>query len=409
MIRGIHLNKAEIIVLKIMQMVVTGIYEDFPLDTDWDAIRQELDNQALLPFSYSILRRSYVPEGDFRQEWIGYIFYHISKWYKMLEVQDQLVQLLTQSGYKFVIMKGLANASLYPNPEFRTLGDVDFMVRRDEFNDIYQMMQQNGYKPADNKDELKHHMTLEKDGVIFEMHKRPAGTKRNYSADNQKVIDYFQAGLDQVNIVELEGYAFPVLDPVRNGLMLLMHTAGHMQGGIGIRHLLDWGFYADRYLTDSFWREEFQQMAKDFQVYDFAMIMTRICQKEFGLCKDRNWCKGADEDICDSLLEYMMLQGNFGHKTGVSDAGAKFFTEGLDSEGFFRRLDRSSRYSMPAVNKYPILRPVGWIYQMGRYINRGLHRENAVNSLQEDVGTGRERRKLMKDLGIQEWLKSDRL
>ena len=403
------MNQTEENVLKIIREVVSGNEEFFPSDTNWYILKQELVNQALFPIAYNIIERGCVTEGNLRDEWIDYFFYHISKWYKMLEVQDQLVQLLTESGYKFVIMKGLANAALYPKPEFRSLGDVDFMVRREEFNDIYQMLQQNGYKPDDNKDELKHHMNLEKDGVIFEMHKRPAGTKRSYSADNQRVIDYFQAGLEQANTVELEGYAFPVLDPVRNGLMLLMHTAGHMQGGIGIRHLLDWGFYADRYLTDSFWGEEFQQMAKDFQVYDFAMIMTRICQKEFGLCKDRDWCKEADEDTCDSLLEYMMSQGNFGHKAGANDAGAKFFTEGLDSEGFFRRLDRSSRYSMPAVNKYPLLRPFGWIYQMGRYINRGLHRENAVNSLQEDMWTGRERRKLMEDLGIQEWLKSDRL
>ena len=70
--------------------------------------------------------------------------------------------------------------------------------------------------------------------------------------EDKKVIDYFNEGLKHTDTFELYDYTFPVLDPVRNGLMLLIHTAGHLQNGIGIRHLLDWGIYADRYLTDAF-------------------------------------------------------------------------------------------------------------------------------------------------------------
>lgn len=231
---------------------------------------------------------------------------------------------------------------------------------------------------------------------------------RKYSADNQKVIDYFQEGLDHTDTVNLYGYKFPVFDPVRNGLMLLMHTAGHMQGGIGIRHLLDWGMYADKYLTDAFWTDEFRQAAEKVHVDDLAMTMTGICQKELGLCRDRNWCRKADEATCDELLAYMMFQGNFGRKAGEADAGAKFFTESMNSGGLFRRLDRSASYSMPIIKKYPILRPVGWIYQMGRYIGLGLGRELIDGSLQDDMEAGKQRRKLMENLGIESWLKTDK-
>lgn len=400
--------RTERISLNIIRETLSGINGDYSADTDWNAIKQELANQALIPFAYGVLERGCVPDSTLRQEWINYIFFHISGWYKLLEIQDELVRLLTDSGFKFVIMKGLANAVLYPKPEIRTLGDVDFMVRKEEFEEIYKVLLQEGFKVVDDGDAKKHHVSLKKDGVIFEMHKRPAGTKRKYTLDNQRIVDYFQEGLDTSEAIDLYGYSFPVFDPVRNGLMLLMHTAGHMQGGIGIRHLLDWGVYADRYLTDMFWKEKFQQMANHLHVDSLAMIMTRICQKELGICKGRTWCMEADDNICNSLLEYMMSQGNFGCKAGGTDAGAKFFTEGLDSEGFFRRLDRSSRYSMPTVNKFPLLRPVGWIYQMGRYINRSFHRENIMNSLHEDIESGKSRRKLMEDLGIKEWLKTDK-
>ena len=402
------MDQAEFNSLKIIREAITGQEESFSPDTDWDLLKQELYNQALLPIAYNVLKRGCIPEGKLRDDWIRFIFQSISIWYRVLEVQNDLVQILTESGYQFVIMKGFANAVLYPKPEIRTMGDVDFLVRIEEFEDIYQMLRTKGFEPTGEGDAGKHHMNLKKDGVLFEMHKRPAGTMRKCSQNNQEVIDYFKGGLDHTDMIELYGYTFPVFDPVRNGLMLLMHTAGHMQGGIGIRHLLDWGMYVDRYLTDAFWDNEFRQAAAKVHVDELAMIMTGVCQKKLGLCQSMNWCKGADEDTCNALLAYMMNQGNFGCKAGDSDAGVRFFTESMNTGGLFRRLDRSASYSMPVIKKYPLLRPVGWIYQIGRYVKRGLDREINDGNLYADMEAGRQRRKLMKNLGIETWLKTDK-
>ena len=402
------MDRAEENSLKIIREAISGQKEEFSPDTDWTALKQELNNQALLPIAYSVLKRGCVPDGSFRDVWIDIIFQQISVWYRILEVQDRLVRILTDFGYHFVIMKGFANAALYPKPEIRTTGDVDFLVRSEEFEEIYQMLQTKGFEPTGEGDGEKHHMNLKKDDVLFEMHKRPAGTMRKYSRDNQAVIDYFAEGLNYTDTVELYGYQFPIFDPVRNGLMLLMHTAGHIQGGIGIRHLLDWGMYADQYLTDTFWNDKFRKAAERLQVDDLAMTMTGICQKELGLCKERNWCKKVDDATCGELLSYMLYQGNFGRKAGEADAGAKFFTDSMDAEGLFRTIDRSASYSMPIIKRYPILRPIGWIYQMGRYIKRGIYREMLDGSLQEDLEAGRQRRKLMENLGIESWLKTDK-
>ena len=407
-LKGIKMQQVEECSLKIIREAVGGKPEIFSSATDWNNIAMELANQAILPLAYNALKRGCIPDGDFRREWISKIIYQISNWYIMLEHQNELVQILRDSGYKFVIMKGFANAFLYPKPELRTIGDVDFLVRIDEFDEIYQLLQGKGYQPSGDGDGGKHHMNLKKDGVLFEMHKRPAGTMRKFSGNNQWIIEYFEDGLNFTESVELYGYSFPVFDPVRNGLMLLLHTAGHMQEGIGVRHLLDWGMYADRYLSDDLWNDEFHQMASKLQVDELAKIMTYICQKELGLCACRDWCKDADGYTAYALLEYMVAQGNFGRKAGETDAGAKFFTESLDSEGFFRRLDRSSRYSFPIVNKYPLLRPVGWIYQFGRYLRRGMHQEIIFGNLQEDIETGKQRRRLMQNLGIDAWMKSDK-
>ena len=400
--------QSEELSLKIIREAISGQEESIPINCDWHAIEKEMASQAILPLAYNVMKRGCIPAGDFRRGWIDYILQSIAGWYMMLDVQNELVQILEDSGYKFVIMKGFANAVLYPKPEIRTTGDVDFLVRRDEFDTIYQMLQEKGFHPIGDNDVGKHHLKLRRKGVLFEMHKRPAGTMRNNSMENQNIISYFEKGLEQAHRVELYGYSFPVFEPVRNGLMLLMHTAGHMQEGIGIRHLLDWGLYADRYLSDDFWNDEFQQRAVDVKVEKLAIMLTRICQLELGLCVGRSWCKNININNCYELLDYMVAQGNFGHKAGSEYAGVRFFTESLEPEGFFKRLDRSSCYSLPIVNKYPALRPIGWFYQMGRYIVKGLKWDIISGKLQEDVETGRKRRKLMQDMGIDAWLKSDK-
>ena len=394
-------------VLKVIREAVSGKKESFPSDSDWKAVEKEMENQAVLPLAYNVIDRKCIPEGELRDEWVTYIINHIGYWYRMLDIQNELVQILTEAGCKFAIMKGFANAAFYPKPEIRTTGDVDFLVERERFDEFYQLLQIKGYEPAGHEDSEKHHMNLTKNGVLFEMHKRPAGTMRKYSSDNQKVIDYFNEGLNCTDTMELYGYTFPVLDPVRNGLMLLMHTAGHLQNGIGIRHLLDWGLYAEKYLTDDFWNNGFREAATGFKVDTLALTMTRICQKELKLCSDRKWCKGADDKTCAAFFAYLMRQGNFGRKAGQEDAAAKFFTESMNTDGFFKRLDRSSRYSMPIVDRYPVLRPVGWIYQIGRYIKRGLHRVIITGNLHNDMEAGRQRRKFMENLGVESWLKSD--
>ena len=132
------------------------------------------------------------------------------------------------------------------------MGDMNFLVRIEQFDEIYQLLQTKGFEPTGEGDAGKYHMDLKKNDVLFQIHMRLAVTMRNQSKDNLAVINYFKEGQDRTALFELYSYQFPVYDPVRNGLMFLMHIAGYMHGGIGIRHLLDWGIYADKYLSDEF-------------------------------------------------------------------------------------------------------------------------------------------------------------
>ena len=397
------MNHMELIVLGILSEAITGEIFEYTGNIEWNSILYELDQQDLLPLGYTVLYNHGWVDSAMKAKWGQKLYDQLSGYYFMLEEQDRLVQLLWKNGYPLAIMKGMANAAYYPKPDMRSIGDIDFLILVEDCDRICSLLLENGYKLNGDRNEKKHHINLEKGGIEYEMHRRPAGTKRHYSKANQELIQYFQEGLSETEIVEMEGYQFPVLDTARNGLMLLLHVAGHMESGIGVRHLLDWVIYADKFVDDAFWANRFRDICVANKVDRLAAAMTRIGQLYLGTGKEVKWCISDNDQYCEELLEYMLSQGNFGKKAGKNDSGTKLLTDSIGKGGFFRRLDRSSQYSLPITVKYPILRPVGWAYQILRYIHKGLGRDKPLKSLQSDLESSRRRRKLFENLGIQDW------
>ena len=397
------MNQIEKITLDILSEAISGKRINHEENVDWKCVIQEMEKQGVFPLGYITLKDKAVMDSTIKAEYDSRLYNHLSMWYFMLEVQDQLVKLLEQEGYKFAIMKGLANAAFYPRPAFRSIGDVDVLVRQDEFEQIISLLQNNGYELNGEIDDAKHHVNFIKNGIVFEIHKRPAGTKRHYSKENQQLINYFQEGLLYTQIVEVEGYTFPILDPVRNGLMLLLHMAGHMQSGIGVRHLLDWAVYANRFADDYFWDNSLKDICKKTHVDYFASGLTKIVQQYIGVGENITWCSLVEDKKCESLINYLISQGDFGEKAGAKDTSAKFLTDSLGKYGLLYRINKSSQYSMPIITKYPFLKPVGWLYQSYRYIYKTINKQYSIKSFHADIVTVKERRQLFESLGIQDW------
>ena len=397
------MKRNERIAIAILEEAVSGQKRSFEKKVEWKYVIQEFKDQAVLPLGYITLKEKGFVNNSFRADYEKCMHDQILMWYFMLEEQNQLVQLLYKEGFRFAIMKGLTNAAFYPKPEMRTIGDVDFLVDTDEFEQVYLLLLKNGYELKGEMIKEKHHVTFMKDGVEFEMHKRPAGTKRHFSKENQDLINYFREGLSCTQLVEVDGYSFPMLEPVRNGLMLLLHIAGHMQSGIGIRHLLDWAVYVSHFVDNLFWEKKLRRICQKYHVDKLAIVLTRISQVYFGIGHEITWCMSADMDVCDSLLSYMVEQGNFGQKAGDDDSAVRFLTDSQGPVRLLQRIDKSSKYSMPIVLRYPVLRPIGWCFQILRYLYKGIKRRDFIIRFEKDLEISRRRSKLFDELNIQGW------
>ena len=92
---------------------------------------------------------------------------HAVRWSQILYAQDELVNLMEQHQIPIVILKGIAAAMYYPMPEYRSMGDVDFLVWEKDYRKAFDLMKKNGYVLAEPEDSEDYHYALEKKRRCF--------------------------------------------------------------------------------------------------------------------------------------------------------------------------------------------------------------------------------------------------
>ena len=195
--------------------------------------------------------------------------------------------------------------------------------------------------------------------------------------------------------------------PLENGLVLLGHINQHLEEGLGLRQILDWALYVDKALDDDAWEHTFAPVVRRLGLERLTITVTRMCQLYLGLRPDITWCASADEKVCDSLMNYIMEQGNFGRK---GDTGSHKTVRDLsilqNIPGFFKQIQHYGMRRWPALKKYPRLKPLltpfAWFWQLCRYLHLGLKREQPLKGLMQDVKKTRSKDALMEELGVKQ-------
>lgn len=305
--------------------------------------------------------------------------------------QEDLVDLLTAAHIPFIIIKGSASAVYYPEPFRRTMGDIDLVVPTNLFSDAVKLLATDGYQKVGVFDRTKREMHFCKDRMNYELHYR-------FSDSDLDVERFIIDGFKQIETRRIDDYAFPMLPPLANGIVLLAHMRHHLQTGLGLRQVIDWMMYCDKVLNDAFWDECFESSAEEIGLKKLAVTTTFLCQKYLGLRNTITWCKDADEELCDVLMDSLMSSGNFGTKRG-SGRSIENATANLKRAGFFRYLQKAGEHNWKAYHNHPSLKPFCWAYQVFRYMRQGANAKRG-GKVTDDLKRGKQRHELLKQLGI---------
>lgn len=151
---------------------------------------------------------------------------------------ERLTRLLEAEGHDTVILKGQANALLYPHPQRRQPGDIDIYVSGGKER-VMATLRRLGMMD-DTTDVGYHHVSLERNaqGIEVEVHFLPS-SGHNQKQCNERLQQFLDQELAKGCQMVSEGFRVPSL---RFALVMqLAHIRHHLiKEGVGLRQVIDY-------------------------------------------------------------------------------------------------------------------------------------------------------------------------
>ena len=385
--------------LSLLKTSLFGHALNVPADVEWDKVYHEMQNHRIASLAGNVLQEIENLDDTLGITWMSRIARNVQKFYQILDMQQQTMELLESHEINAVVLKGAAAAKYYPEPSYRAMGDIDLLLGNKDADSVRALMLANGFTEKDPEKVYRRHFAMMKDGIEYEMHRSFSTLK---DAGKAKMLDdLLLAAMEEACVQDYDGYRYRMLPELQNGLVILEHVNHHLNTGIGLRQILDWVMYVDRVLDDEFWRLHFQPVARELGLAELAMTITRMGQMYIGLkTENRTWCMGADEQLCQDFLEYVLENGNFGLKHGAKNNAAKVMTDFRGVGGMFRSLQELGCVNFrEEIRKYPFLKPFAWLLRIGRLISLGIRRKLSVGSVVSSYQESRRRIRLVEKLG----------
>ena len=209
----------------------------------WPAVRAELEAQSVIGYPANAVESLGLSPAD-QAEYLARAGKNLSIWYRLMMAQDSVLAEFRQAGIPVAVLKGAAAAANYPQPNSRSMGDIDLIVPPNHFEQAFSLMERLGWENDTELEINPRHAGFEKAGCPeIELH-------RYFSTCTNKQQAHFldQAIYDAIPRAEwtdVAGFSVPVLPPLENGLVLLAHVNQHLGSGLGLRQILDWQMFVD--------------------------------------------------------------------------------------------------------------------------------------------------------------------
>jgi len=365
-----------------------------PAVSDWDAVVAELKNQAVLPIVGTNNRlMDFDMPKEIRELLKQKVFSTVSFATNLLHTQSELTSFFEAHGATAFVLKGASAGVNYPDPMFRTYGDIDFMLRGKSVEEGVKLMLAEGFiTEADISDHYdERHVAFKKNGVTLELHRFFSEKKDKYE---QALDEYVESA--EIQKDSMLGESFYRLSDIANGLVLLQHINQHIQTGIGIRQFIDWGMYVNRVLDDKLWAESFMETAEAVGLKKLAIYATALCETYLG-CESRSYAASADNEVVDRLVDEIGAAGNFGRNR---TSGQIHSSAMLNEKNIFTRLHQGGMSHWKAAQKHKALRPFAWLYQCFRLTGMFIAHPGMARGIKEGVEIQKNQDEIFETLGV---------
>lgn len=363
---------------------------------DWKKVYIESQQQSVSLLAFQALGET-LSDATVFAEWKRFAHLNLQNNAVVYRNHKQLHDLLEKAEIPYCTLKGCASARFYPDPLLRSMGDVDFLVRREDLDRTEKLLLENGFQ----KDDLGEHIchdAYERDGFWFELHFEVAGLPDG--KDGEKIHEILDDVFRLTEEEQIENAVFRMPNPRHHGLIILMHTYHHLLSeGIGLRHLCDVAAFLNSFSNEEF-LEVFESPLKELGLWKFVQSLGTLCHTALEI-PYREWMGEIDREWCAQLLADIFAGGNFGFKDAarthqglaISDRGK----DGVGRNGVLQTIvsvNRLAQQRFPVFGRVAVLRPFGWI-ALGFYLVwRILTRQREMPDLHGMVVESKKRKEL---------------
>lgn len=321
-----------------------------PEDVNWEDIRNlavyhKVDEMVF----HAVSKLGKKPEGEEASRWFGQ--HEKSQVVNMIQVgeAEAIIEEATSCGIDILPLKGAVLRELYPKPEFRQMGDLDYLMNpvSDMMERMGNVMHSLGYKDDEGVGlESSHDVYIKPPYMEVEIHRRllPPTEENHWHTDN--IWERLIKDNENKHLLHMTTEDFY--------LFHLLHFEKHYSmGGSGIRSILDQYFLMKKYSDSMDW-DYVNQMLQKMNYVDFEKMCRELAQAWFG--------NGTMKEGLKEPAEYIINSGAFGTFEQYQKWSFEQYRkqQGIKTKKglFFRRMfmerDRME-------NIYPSLKKHGWI------------------------------------------------
>lgn len=227
----------------------------------------------------------------------------------------------------YVVMKGQTIATLYPHPEVRTSGDVDFLVKED-YEEIRRKFESCLGIVLSPKSQYIKEISFRQNGIVYELHTFliTFGSSRN--------AKYWDSLIDrswnEKCFVNVQGAKVRVLPTTLYAVYVFLHLFFHfLREGVGFRQFCDWAVMLCHY-SGEIDKDMVVKILSDLGMQKAYRAFGSVVVYAIGLPQDKFLFSLDDKDKKwgEKIIEDVMKGGNFGKKNhNAKHVGLKFKME----------------------------------------------------------------------------------
>ena len=235
------MNPTENLLVKLLDCAIheTPLPPECAANADWADVLEMAQSHhidALLLDAALSLPEDMAPAGDVRERWQALAMNTAMSQGALAIQASMLLSALDGAGIKAVMIKGMALKALYPQPDLRTMSDLDLLVAPVQQEAAHAAMETAGYTVVEREPGVD--VMRAPEGLRVELHSQLFDkTEEGFLSKLDEAVLFPIESAVREEVYCGEAWVFP---PQEHLAFLLLHMAKHLiTTGFGLRQLAD--------------------------------------------------------------------------------------------------------------------------------------------------------------------------